>query len=555
MTNPVSATAIDAVPLQLPTEATPVTRSGEVAARRAYIAIALTVAISTVWVFLAGPRQYLVTYWPDDALFYNIVARNIVDGLGSTSDGIAFTNGYHPLWMGVHVALERLSSDPIAVQVLLQAALLTLALCLLFDYVATLTNRTIALALCVVAASEQTFIRVLASGMETNLAFIALLLVLRTLQQRRWQTMSVAEQAGLSAGLGLLFFSRLDGALLWVALSLLVLSGWSLDAAPFGRRVSFLRRIFSVPALLAGIYFLLNQVWFGSAMPVSGRVKSVPLAELADLDHLRNGLHRLAVLYRIDTLSSLQAVLGGTVTIILVVLLLAAAFGIVRLLRRGIDDGSVRLLLAYVALHTFYYVALQQDSVSMQWARGPELLLMSVGLAAVCSDLMQGVARPCRRGWLTVSIVVPLMLGSIAYNGLKATKLDLVRDYSVRTVDFWAAVDVIRATVPADAVVASHAIGFIGYFSERRVLSVDGLLNSTEYYRDYLRSNRKLDYIKAHGVRYSINAIPGGQDPIRFLRDYYYPGLRSDDVRIVRMFGDSRDSGGPWNYALFQLTY
>src|SRR5688572_25365860 len=116
-----------------------------------YLVIASTVAISVVWAIAAGPSQFVVTYWPDDAFFYKIVARNIVQGLGSTSDGIGVTNGYHPLWMGVHVVLERLFNNSLVPQLFLQGVLLILALFLLFDYVAALTNRAIALGLCLIA--------------------------------------------------------------------------------------------------------------------------------------------------------------------------------------------------------------------------------------------------------------------------------------------------------------------------------------------------------------------------------------------------------------------
>jgi small basic protein len=48
-----------------------------------------------------------VAWWyrSDDAFYYLRTARNIAMGLGSTFDGISLTNGYHPLWMAVCVAV------------------------------------------------------------------------------------------------------------------------------------------------------------------------------------------------------------------------------------------------------------------------------------------------------------------------------------------------------------------------------------------------------------------------------------------------------------------
>ncbi len=47
----------------------------------------------------------------DDALFYDVIAKNIVNGKGSTFDGEAFTNGYHPAWMLLHLPLAALAGD------------------------------------------------------------------------------------------------------------------------------------------------------------------------------------------------------------------------------------------------------------------------------------------------------------------------------------------------------------------------------------------------------------------------------------------------------------
>ena len=523
-----------------------------------YLVIALTVAISVMWAIAAGPSQFVVTYWPDDAFFYKIVARNIVQGLGSTADGIGVTNGYHPLWMGVHVALEWMFSNSLLPQLLLQGVLLILALFLLFDYVAVLTNRAIALGLCLIAACEQTFLRVLSSGMETILAFIGLLSVLRLVQHRPWQRMELRDRVALSAAFALVFFARLDGGILWVGFSLLLLAGCLGDTESIARRVKFLFSVFLVPASLAIAYLAINQLWFGSMLPVSGRIKSAPLSQLADPNHLRHGLDRLVGLYGIDTLSSIQSALGAAPELFRQVTYLAVIplvlVGIVRLLRRRPTDISVRLLSLYAALHTAYYVMLQHDAFSMQWARGPEVLLMSSAFCALLFELVERAFSAQRLRSLAMPALVSLMVVAVAYNGVKARQLDVVRDYAVSTAGFWDAVEFVRGYIPADAVIASPSIGFVGYFSGRPVFSVDGLLNSTEYYTEYLRRNRTLDYMISHGVRYSINAIPVGEDPIDYLCRYY-PGLERRHVRLLMLFDRADDRMWVRRYGIFELSF
>lgn len=47
---------------------------------------------------------------PDDAFYYFQTARNIVNGYGSTFDGVNLANGYHPLWMLVLLPIYKFFS-------------------------------------------------------------------------------------------------------------------------------------------------------------------------------------------------------------------------------------------------------------------------------------------------------------------------------------------------------------------------------------------------------------------------------------------------------------
>lgn len=526
-----------------------------------YVAIALAIAAATTWTIAAGARQFVVSYWPDDAFFYNVVARNIVLGLGSTCDRIAPTNGYHPLWMGVHVVLAAVFKDAIVPEVVLQGLLQLIVLVLLYDYVAALTTGAMALGLCLVATFEQTFLRVVSFGMETHLALIALLLILRLTRRWSWQAMGPRQRTALSAAMALLFFSRLDGGLMWIGFSLLVMTGWLGRNEPIGRRATFLVQVLAVPLGLAMAYFLFNHLRYGLAMPISGSIKGVPLSQVLNAGHLRHGLNRLALLFEIDTFALIRrAVFGGEANsevdcyIPWFVLIPLVLIGMALCLRRHPQDASLRILSLYGALHATYYIMLQTDAYSLRWAKGPELLMMSVALLCMLSDLLRRLARRFQVRVLAAPLLLLLALVSVAYNGLRALDLKVVRDFEVDSADFWAAVEYIRSHLPADSVIASKSIGFIGYFSERPVFSVDGLLNSTEYYRDYLRRNRKTEYMKIHQVRYSINAMPRSVDSIGHLCGYY-PGLARDQVRVLAQFSKHPDTPLLRSYFLFELYF
>ena len=82
------------------------------------------------FVLIARPDNLLNWYSSDDAFYYFKTAQNITEGKGITFDGLAQTNGFHPLWMIVCIPVFALAKSDLylplrvlaAVQILLNAA-------------------------------------------------------------------------------------------------------------------------------------------------------------------------------------------------------------------------------------------------------------------------------------------------------------------------------------------------------------------------------------------------------------------------------------------------
>ena len=62
-----------------------------------------------IYVSFSKPDTLLNWYLTDDAFYYFKTAQNIAEGAGITFDGIAPTNGFHPLWMIVCVPIFALA--------------------------------------------------------------------------------------------------------------------------------------------------------------------------------------------------------------------------------------------------------------------------------------------------------------------------------------------------------------------------------------------------------------------------------------------------------------
>ena len=151
----------------------------------------------------------------EDFFYYLQVARQLVEGNGSTFDGTAPTNGYHPLWMLLSIGAYKLAGHGGAIYTMLTAAaLLHLAQAYLIFDILKRHGRSLA------AHGAAGFLllnyRAIACnvcGLETPLQGLFLLLTLRLLFEQRGR-LSVAGALRWGALLGLGVWARFDLGLL-----------------------------------------------------------------------------------------------------------------------------------------------------------------------------------------------------------------------------------------------------------------------------------------------------------------------------------------------------
>ncbi len=65
--------------------------------------------------------------------------------------------------------------------------------------------------------------------------------------------------------------------------------------------------------------------------------------------------------------------------------------------------------------------------------------------------------------------------------------------------------------LPKEARIGSWNAGAVNYFSNRTVVNLDGLVNDTEYFRDYLKTGRTADYLKREKIGYIVEYFPNPQ--------------------------------------------
>ena len=190
------------------------------------ITLSLCVAFSNV--------NHLVRWFNiDDGFFYFKVARNVANGLGFTFDGINRTNGFHPLWMAVCIAVYSIVRTdlilPLRIFVIIGGILNGLSAIYLFKILARVLNGWVALTLAVLWAVLPSITGVTTmQGMETGLAIFLLLLLIERAQELFLADTRITYKQlfffGLFAALAIL--ARLDHLFYIAPICLFAFFGW-----------------------------------------------------------------------------------------------------------------------------------------------------------------------------------------------------------------------------------------------------------------------------------------------------------------------------------------
>jgi hypothetical protein len=210
-----------------------------------------------------------------DSVVYLRVAFNIINGQGSTYDLITITNGYHPLWMILHIPF-MIGADNIIdrlpiIRVLWIGTAVASTIIWAY-YIRQLTKSYFAqafmLLLMGIFGCFGWSLYVLYSGIETPLVLfflgLSLYLTEKFFQENHYDNKQIVI---LALVIALTFLSRLDSIFVLIPLALIILFKIL--------KSSFLQAcLFVLTGLVVTIpYLIWNKVNFGAFTPVSGIVK------------------------------------------------------------------------------------------------------------------------------------------------------------------------------------------------------------------------------------------------------------------------------------------
>jgi hypothetical protein len=457
----------------------------------------------------------------DDASYYLTAARNLAAGRGLTFDGIHPTNGFHPLWLLMLVPLFLLHATPetmIRLVALLQAILLSLAYLVFWRTQSKLFSARTA-AITAIPFVYFVFLPCI-NGMESALLILMIAILYGyglhlTQTQPNWRRAAL-----LGLILGCVLLARLD--MIFIALCLL---GWfSHRFFPIetrSRAVAAVLVCSLAAAALVGPYLAFNYLKFGSVMPISGALKS-------SFPHIAlgaNTLPRIAAVGRVNLISAALAIAWSLWTVIRTLRNRSAADA-------GFYATATTIFAWAISMHFFYtMIFMKEDTFGWYFVIYPLF-----GIVFVTGS----IDRMLNSSLITRPLVYPATaaLFAVALIVWNQTRDPFPENGGWHTPVYNAAVWAREHTAP-EAIFAMSDCGHFGFFSLRRVINLDGLVNDMNFQstlaehrlNQYLREN-EVDFLVQHAVHGREDVISGGYNSLSLsFPSKLFAGL-GDRVRV-----------------------
>jgi hypothetical protein len=431
-----------------------------------------------LWLAGAGTQGF-ASAWPrfeDDAYYYLVIARNVAFGHGVTADSISATNGFQPLWMWLLVPVAWLTSGDTARLLAAAQVLVVLIFCVSGGLLSALMRARAGLLPALLGTGVllfPRFLNVLLSGMESGVAaLVTVLLIAELLRGGALERVEPrASDARAGALLGLLLLARLDSVFVALACAAAVaLAGLTSGASPLGARIARTARkelaLFWPTVLLVAPYLVWNWVGFGHLVPISGALK---------------------------TSHSQPTFIPGNVNAVYVALLAIVFAAAAVELRRPGDRDLGRVLAAFavgLALQALHAMVFMPWGVFL-WHFALFIPVGALGVALLARALGERLPSV----WLRAALVAGAAL-LVAAQAVAISRLRLTFTGAAREAGTWVA-----KSLPADAVLGMKDSGAFSFFAERRVMNLDGVVNSFAF-EEALCRGELAEFLAQHGVSY-----------------------------------------------------
>lgn len=439
--------------------------------------LAIIVALPSLLFALTSSVDTMIGLFPDDAFYYLQIAFNFVDVGRISFDGITATNGVQPF----QFLVSSVNAFLVGKEGMLRLAIIENGLwVILTAWVAMhylmkdLDRQQQRLGFVILAMPIWYLYVWLDAGMEMGpvLCFGTLFYCL-WVNADKHGFRSTKSNCALTVAAVLLFLSRLDTAIAlfpFFAVALYIV----LRTKPGRNAVAF---PIVIAACIIGPYLLMNLYVFGHWIPISGLVKSSsPVSTVNNWRGLSSG-----------------NILGAGVALAPLVVA-SASLAVTR--TKSYRKNQLCLLIGVIL---YYVYLLFYAGQVFRWYMALPLVLQTVASAHLFGWLckLSALGKQLARPWsLVAAISLTILSHSLLYQWAESLNTTTKHLKQVS--------DRLNELVTTDDIIATHDAGVIGYFSKARVINLDGLVNSLEYYEKYYRTKNFMEYLGKMQVNYFL---------------------------------------------------
>jgi len=510
------------------------------------IAIAVVVIILHVFVLFAHENLVLNWFTTDDAFYYFKIAENIVEGKGISFDGIATTNGFHPLWMIFILPIFTFARFdlilPLRILIGLQTILGVFAGISVYRLCRRLISQPVSFLVAIIWVLYPAFHDITnKGGTEGGLNALIIPLVwvfyLKITESGSLLKMSKWHILGLGTLASLVLLTRLDNVFLVFIMGIgLLIHFWQGSASNYFGIISTWKQWIKLGAYYylplftsLGLYMLGNKLYFGAEMPVSGKIKrwwstlnhtvyGSPPDNFEDIfDEIistNSNIGPWSIIFR--SLSSLKNILGSAISIradansyqimsvvILFAILLILAIWIYqsrKLFVKTIKTWNLGILFLACIVHISYYKITGQ-SAQKSWYWITENFLVLLLIAITLESLYRFIGSIKFGRWVGNLAVLISVIGLIVpYVNLSK----YIINYSPPLEEHFYLMRAgwLEDNTEPGSLIGMTGSGSTGYFVRDRVIvNLDGLANSMAYFV-HLQKSTADDYLASIGVDY-----------------------------------------------------
>lgn len=447
----------------------------------------LTIIIAMITGFAFGLPH--IQFFVDDSYYYFGIAQNLADFGESSFGQINPTNGYHPLWLlllaGLKALVPVLPTTTLAAILSGAASLVTCGLI----WLAAARARLEPLLLPVLGVGLVFWLTPLLpgaykltfNGMETTLLVPLLLAVpclLAGTPLRELHRLRTRRLIGVSLVLALVCLARLDAAAIVAAFVVAV-------ALTNGTDRRTILALGTAPIVVVTIYAVINQVIFGTIVPVSSLAKSQAPMELH--------FHPFLQLFWWDAPQRIPTILGASIAVPMTVLLLQ--FLVVA--RQGDwtwywrDIWTVFAIVCVLGtLAIFFVFSVNSNWRVWEWYKYGNMLATLAAVLGLSRQIrnatfvapVAGVfRRRSVRGGVHAMLGIALFGLQLAYAWEKATEPLSDRPFTLESREVASRLNARHAN---KTLAVGNGGGALGYFYNGRVLHLEGLVEDPDFLRD-----------------------------------------------------------------------